>query len=127
MSARILLAAARKRLGGGPEWEDPWTINGDDEPGGPFLLSLTLTGADETNTDNGTLYWNRTSGPGTYTVFVYSDFSKTQLVAEGTHAGDSPLILDEQNSSGLSGSIDVFFTGIGADIDDGNTFVGTLA
>ncbi len=63
------------------------------------------------NTDaDGKVYISLSDSGGTRTVSVYKDAGRTQLVAQGQRAGDGEVTLSEQNSSGLSGTVDVAYT-----------------
>lgn len=76
-----------------------------DDPGGALTRWL-LDGATRDNTDHGRAYVRLTESGGDYTVSLFSDPARTQLVAQGTSTGASgPVSLDEQNSSGLSGGL----------------------
>lgn len=78
-----------------------------DDPHGVFTR-WTLDGAVRANTDHGRLYARVTQPGGDTTVSLYSDAARTQLVADGTISGDTaPVTLTQQNSSGLSGSVEV--------------------
>ena len=72
---------------------------------GNYLASWVLTGFTDTNSDNFVYYWNLVKSGTNYTVSIYSDLAKTQLVAEGTRNGIGSITLDTQNASGLSGSV----------------------
>ncbi|MCA8912027.1 MAG: hypothetical protein KDB82_09995 [Planctomycetes bacterium] len=76
-----------------------------DDPNGA-LSRWVLDAARRANSDDGRLYARVSEAGGDYTVSLYSDAARTQLVARGSITGDSgDVILTEQNSSGLSGSM----------------------
>jgi len=69
------------------------------------------------NTDaNAKLYVTLSDVAGTRKVEVFKDSAKTSKVAEGTKVGDGSLTLSAQNSSGISGTVDVTY-------NDGETAV----
>lgn len=79
-----------------------------DDPSGVFSRWV-LDGASRANTDHGRLYTRITQGSGTSTVSLFRDTAHTQPVAEGTLNGSvsGKVALAEQNSSGLSGSVEL--------------------
>lgn len=101
------------------------TVAGD--VGGVFATAPTIWGASASNTDAGVLYWNWTNSGGNYTLQVYKDSAKTQLVASwGPVAASTPLRLQMQNASGLR--IYASVNNVATDTSAGNTFtVTTLA
>lgn len=121
MPGGLLLAAAGRRGGPPTEWVDPWAIAGDT---GNRLSSLSITGADVTNTDSGVLYWTILSVFTTKVLNIFDDFAKTNRVLFGSRVGGGTIVLSQDNGSGLSGSV-VHSGATGSDIDSGNTFVGT--
>jgi hypothetical protein len=76
-----------------------------DDPAGAFARWV-IDGADRVNTDNGRLY-ARLAEDGDITVSLYRDAVRLQLVAQGTREGTGELTLNEQNDSGLSGSVHI--------------------
>lgn len=82
------------------------------------LSNWSFTGAQKgVNTDiNGALYVSLTDSSGTRTVSCYMDDGMTQLVCRGSRSGDGTVQLQEQNGSGLSGSVDVVYVQDDADI-----------
>jgi hypothetical protein len=76
------------------------------------LDNWSFTGEEKgVNTDSGgKVYVSLTDSAGTRTVSIYKDSGRTQLVAQGQRSGDGEVTLDEQNSSGLSGTVDVTYT-----------------
>jgi hypothetical protein len=89
--------------------------SGDDQN---QLANWSFSGAIKgSNTDTaGKVYVKLSDSGGTRTVSVYKDSGKTQKVAEGSKAGDGEVTLAEQNSSGLSGTVDVTYTTDDSDI-----------
>jgi len=75
------------------------------------LSNITVTGADLTNTNGGILYWELTDTGGTRKVIWYSDAAKATKVAEGTNVGDGTITMVAQGGSGLTGSVDVTYSG----------------
>ncbi len=92
--------------------------NGD---AGDQLSLWNLTGVTLQNTNVFRLYWELSDIAGTRTVSLYKAPGKasTDLVAQGTKAGDGSITLSAQNSSGLSGSVTAAYTV--NDIDSANT------
>ena len=81
---------------------------------GNQLSAWVIIGDDMSNTDNGVLYWGLTNPSGTnYTVSLYKDSgaAAADLVAEGTRSGNGSITLAEQNSSGISGTVTLAFSG----------------
>jgi len=74
-----------------------------------------------TNTDaDGKIYAELVEDPpasGTYRLSLYSDSARTNKVAEGTITGNGRLSFTEENSSGISGSVDVAYTADDTDIE----------
>jgi len=83
------------------------------------LSGWTLDDLSSTNSNDGLLYWNLTNVAATRTVTLYSDSAKSASVAKGSVVGDGAIVLAEQNSSGLTGTVTVAYTV--ADTDSGNT------
>lgn len=93
------------------------------------MSSWVINGATLQNTSQGRLYWRLTDDGGTHTVQLYRskyedtteatdqslNFPTESLVASGT-GGDGSITLNEQNSSGISGSVTVAWT-----VDDEDT------
>ena len=77
------------------------------------LSAWVIIGDDMSNTDNGVLYWGLTNSGTTRTVELYKDSgaAAADLVASGSRTGDGSITLAEQNSSGISGSVTVAYTG----------------
>lgn len=92
------------------------------------LSSWVITGATSLNTNQLTLYWNLSNSGTTRTVSVYKNSAKSSgdKVAEGNRTGDGLITLNEQNSSGLTGSVMVTYSA--DDTDSGNKLMlgGTL-
>lgn len=82
------------------------------------LANWDFDGASKgSNTDSaGKVYVSLTNSGTTRTVSVYKDSARTQLVAQGQRDGDGSVTLAEQDSSGLSGSVDVAYTQDDTDI-----------
>lgn len=79
---------------------------------GAQLASLSLDGITPDNSYGGaTIAWSLVDAAGTRTLSLYADAGRTQLVAEGTRAGDGVMALDEENDSGLTGSVTIAYTG----------------
>ncbi len=84
----------------------------DVEPVGPDQVNTYIVdGETLTNTDAGKIYLELTDAAGTRKVKWFSDAAKLLQTAEGTKVGDGVVTMVAQNSSGLSGSCDVTFTG----------------
>lgn len=106
-----------------------WTEAGDTNN---VLSAWAFAGFSNLNTNSGVLYWEYTAPetfPGNGTVSIYSDEAKENLVAQGTgevptSEGDVTITLEEQNDSGLSGSVTV---AADAATDDGEGNTLTLA
>lgn len=78
-----------------------------DDPNTVFLRWV-IDGAARANTDHGRLYARVTQLGGDTTVSLYRDAARTLLVADGTISGDTGSVtLAQQDSSGLSGSVEV--------------------
>ena len=77
------------------------------------LSGWTLVGENFTNTDDGYLYWGLTDSGGDRTVSLYKDSgaAAANLVAQGTRTGDGAITLTAQNSSGLTGTVTVAYSG----------------
>lgn len=77
-----------------------------DDAGGIFSR-WQLAGANRGNTDHGRAYVKLAESAGDFTVSLYSDPGRSQLMARGTLNGDTDgdVTLNEQNLSGLSGSV----------------------
>jgi hypothetical protein len=102
------IAMAIAEAGDASNQMSAWVVNG------------TVT---ETNAGtNWTLYWKLTDAAGTRTVNVYSDSAGTAEVMTGTKVGDGTVTLAEANSSGLSGTVVVAYSG-----DDTTVSANTLA
>ena len=72
------------------------------------LSHWQLDGAARANTDDGRAYVRVSQSGGDYTISLYRDAARTQLVALGTRSGDTgDVTLAEQNASGLSGSVHI--------------------
>jgi len=70
----------------------------------------------ENTTAQGNIYVTLTNSVTTRTVSIYKDSGRTELVAQGQRDGDGAVTLDEQNSSGLTGSVDVAYAQDSSDI-----------
>jgi len=69
------------------------------------------------NTDaDGKLYVTLSDSGGTRLVSCYKDAARTELVCEGSREGDGVVTLSEQNSSGLSGSVEVTYSQDDSDV-----------
>lgn len=92
------------------------TETGDDQN---QLDNWAFTGAVKgSNTDaDGKLYIALSDAAGTRTINVYKDSGRQNLVAQGQRVGDGEVTLNEQNSSGLSGTVDVTYTQDDTDIE----------
>lgn len=76
-----------------------------DDPHGVFSRWV-LDGASRANTDHGRLYTRVTEAGGNFSVSLFSDAARTQLMAQGTlDAATGDVSLAAQNASGLSGSV----------------------
>src|SRR4051794_6490865 len=81
--------------------------------GKPFqqLSNLVLNGLstrdDALNTDSGRLYGSLTFATGTYTLHLYKDSTKLDLVAHATGSAVGSLTISEDNDSGLSGAVNL--------------------
>jgi len=100
-----------------------FTINAQDEitevnDNANQLANWAFSGADKgVNTaSDGRVFVSLSDSAGTRTVSVYKDSGRTQLVAQGSRAGDGEVTLTEQGGSGLSGTVDVAYTGDDNDI-----------
>jgi len=82
------------------------------------LANWAFSGAEKgVNTaSDGRVFVSLSDSAGTRTVSVYKDSGRTQLVAQGQRAGDGEVTLTEQGGSGLSGTVDVAYTGDDSDI-----------
>lgn len=86
----------------GGTWDDY------DIAAGNVLENWSFTGMTTSNSDCGTLYINVTGTNPNMTFDFYSDAAKTQKVATGSFpALPGTMSIIEQNSSGLTGSVDV--------------------
>jgi hypothetical protein len=105
--------------GGDPSSKMESAYPTESNDGGDQLSLWNFKGLDlSTNTDAaGKLYVELADSGGTRTVSVYDDSGKSSLVAEGSLAGNGNVMLAEQNSSGLSGSVYVAYTGNDTDIE----------
>ncbi|MBA4372202.1 MAG: hypothetical protein C0402_05010 [Thermodesulfovibrio sp.] len=76
------------------------------------LANWQLDGITTANSNAYTLYWNLTDFAGVRTVQLYKALGKTSpdLVAQGSHSGNGTILLTAQNSSGITGSVDVTYT-----------------
>ena len=77
------------------------------------ISNLRLTGV-STNTDtptvntyHGVLYGSLVGSSGTITLSLYSDITKLDLVAQGTTTAPGMMTIVGQNSSGLSGTVNL--------------------
>jgi len=130
-AAGIAAWQARRR----GDWQGDWFVGSQGEPlsiKGTFgyLQSFfrTVTAAGDTGgqltnwhltgLSAAVLYWRLEDVGGQARVRLYSDAAWANLVAEGTGANISTLTLAEQNSSGISGTVDVDYSL--DDIDAGN-------
>ena len=86
---------------------------------GNYVATWVLAGYSNSNSNGFVWYWNLTVSGTNYTVSLYSDLAKTQLVAQGTRTGVGSITLAAQNGSGLSGSVAVSGTPV-ADTDAAN-------
>lgn len=78
-----------------------------DDPNG-VLSRWQLDGAARGNTDDGRAYVRVSKTGSNYTVNLYSDAARTQLMSQGTRSGDTgDVTLTEQNASGLAGSVHI--------------------
>ncbi|MGC2064565.1 MAG: VWA domain-containing protein [Thermodesulfovibrionales bacterium] len=87
------------------------------------LDNWQLDGITTANTNAYTLYWNLSDFAGVRTVQLYKALAKgaADRVAQGSLSGNGIIFLTAQNSSGITGSVDVAYTG--NDTDPGNTLV----
>lgn len=85
------------------------------------MSSWVINGATAGETNSFVLYWTLTDSGGDRTVNVYKDSGGSNLVATGTRTGDGSVTLTEQNSSGITGSVTVAYSG-----DDTTTSANTL-
>lgn len=71
-----------------------------------------LNGVTPTFSNSFVLYWGLTDTAGTRTINIYraSDGAPGNLVASGSYVGNGNITLTEQNSSGISGSVEVTYT-----------------
>jgi len=77
-----------------------------------------FAGASRANTDNGRLYVTLTQALGDTTASVFNDYARSRLVAQGAVTGNSGTVtLGAQNSSGLSGSVDLLNAGNAGSIE----------
>ncbi len=86
---------------------------------GSQLFQPYLRGVTASNSNAGVTYWTLTNAATTRTFSVYKDAAHTQLVARGTRSGNGNLHFQAQNTSGLSGTVFVTYTG--DDTDAANT------
>lgn len=88
--------------------QDTLTEMGDEQN---QLDNWSFNGAEKgVNTDaDGRLYVSLTDTNGVRKVSCYKDSGRTELVCEGTRSGDGEVQLQEQNSSGLTGSVTVTY------------------
>ncbi len=93
------------------------TENGDSSN---QLTNWSLSGVSTENTDAYVLYWELTDSGGTRTVSLYKSVAKpaSDLVAQGAILGDGTVSLTQQNSSGLSGTVDVVYKPVITEIGD---------
>jgi hypothetical protein len=110
-------AASGARLCTGAEWGAACGgVTADTNDQANQLSGWAFYDATTSNTNNGTVYINLTNASGTRTVNVYKDAARTQLVAQGSRAGNGLINLVPANGSGLSGTVTVAYTTNDTDI-----------
>lgn len=80
------------------------------------LSNWSLSGVTTRETDSGKLYWKLTDTAGTRMIQLFKDSGGVNLVASGSSVGDGAITLAEQNSSGISGNVDVAYSGDDIDL-----------
>ena len=88
-----------------------WTLTQNFASSAAQLVGRTMGGADETNTDAGTLYFSIADAAGTRTVALFSDDAGAVKVAQGSLLGDGDITLAEVGGSGLSALVTLTYTG----------------
>ena len=88
--------------------------------GSTQLTNLTLTGVNQSNSDDRVLYIKLTK-PAADTLFqVYSDSGRTALVASHTIVGGTSgtsLVITQENASGITGTVDITYIVNDTDIE----------
>jgi len=84
------------------------SVTSDGQPA-QQISNLSLTGivtiADSLNNDNGKLYGSFSYSAPTYTLSLYSDITKDNLVAQATATAMGTATVSPQNDSGISGTV----------------------
>lgn len=78
---------------------------------GNQLASWSVAGVTAANSDNYVLYYALSDSTGDRTVSLFADDAGVTKVAEGMRTGDGTITLAEVAGSGVSGSVDVTYTG----------------
>lgn len=91
-----------KRLGG--QYYGTWNISDGQ------ITSILLQGYNDTNTENGTIYYRVTNSGTTRTVTLYSDANRTTIIATGSRTGNGTVALPSSGNSGLSAQAAVTYT-----------------
>jgi len=85
-------------------------------------FSLTIAaGKVAQSTNNSKLYFTISNAPDNPQFSIFKDIAKTTLVAQGSRAGDGIITIEEQNSSGVVGTITI--TNAANNSDSSNTIL----
>lgn len=110
---RIVSIAAIIETNDGANQLSNWVLAGTTKrKGDEWTESITRANASW----YGIYYAELTDAAGTRKVELFRDLAKTEKVATGTRVGDGTLVLAAAGGSGLTGSVDVAYTGDDLDI-----------
>lgn len=87
---------------------------------GNQMSDWNFIGAGNLNTSNGILFGKLTNSGTTRTVEVYKNYDgvAANLVCSGSRTGDGVVTLNEQNASGLTGSVSVIYSFDDTDLEN---------
>lgn len=88
------------------------------------MSAWSIAGMTTANTNAGVLYWKLTDSAGDRTVKLYKDSAGLNEVATGTRTGDGVVTLTESNSSGITGSVTVAYSGDDTTVSDNTLTLG---